>query len=105
MNRLVVGLLVGNICLSLGTLLPQAYGQSLSGAGTRSAETMVMVVFATQNIERGQVIGASVLEARQMDAARRPADAVNTVKDAVGKVAKYGIVKGQLVCTHDLQAR
>jgi len=101
MNRLLAGLLVGIICLSTTALFQEAYGQSPSGAGTKSAQAMV--VFATQDISRGQIIGASVLEVKQTDAAKLPKDVVSSVKYAVGKRAKDDIVKGQIICTHNLQ--
>lgn len=60
------------------------------------------VVYAIVDIPKGSVISSNALEERQVAISEIPSDAYVTSRLVVGRTAKYGISKGQMVSQHDL---
>jgi flagella basal body P-ring formation protein FlgA len=96
MYRLLIGLLIAISCLSANAFLQRAYGQ---------LPEAVKIVYTTQNISAGQIIAASMVEERQMPPDKIPPDAVRSGADAVGRVAKTAIQKGQILSKNDIKER
>jgi len=61
------------------------------------------VVFASKNIEEGEIIPAEALEERDVDQNKAPIDAFQTANAVVGQQAAYPIPAGQIVSTHSVK--
>lgn len=61
-----------------------------------------VVVFALRDILEGETIMSDAIEAREIDQSKIPQGVLGETAVAVGKKAKYGISKGQIVSPHDL---
>jgi flagella basal body P-ring formation protein FlgA len=96
MQRLLIGLLIAISFLSTNAFLQKAYGQ---------LPEAVKIVYTTQNIQAGQIIAASMIEERQMPPDKIPPDAVRSGADAVGRVAKTALQKGQMLSKSDIKER
>ena len=60
------------------------------------------VVYTIKDVPEGQVLPPEALEEREIEESKIPQDAVTSTSEAAGRIAKYGISKGQIVSTHDL---
>ena len=58
------------------------------------------VVYASKNIEEGEIIAAEAIEERDVAAARAPVDAFSSINAVVGQQAAYPIVAGTILSTH-----
>lgn len=58
------------------------------------------VVFASKNIEEGEIIPQEALEERDVDAAKAPIDAFNSINAVIGQQAAYPIPAGTIVSVH-----
>jgi len=60
------------------------------------------IVYSLEDISQGQVIPSDVLEEREIDIEKIPDGAITSADLASGRIAKYGISTGQIVCQCDL---
>lgn len=60
------------------------------------------VVYTVKDIAEGQIIPGDALEEREIEQSKIPQDAITASTLATGRVAKYGILAGQIVSQHDL---
>jgi len=63
----------------------------------------VKVVYATKNIEEGEIIPQEALEERDVEATKAPVDAFNSVNAVVGQQAAYPVPAGQIVSNHAIK--
>jgi pilus assembly protein CpaB len=63
----------------------------------------VKVVYATKNIEEGEIIPQEALEERDVEAAKAPVDAYNSVNAVVGQQAAYAVPAGTIVSSHAIK--
>jgi len=68
----------------------------------RRANQTTKVVYAATDIPEGECISSQILEEKEIPVSRVPADALSSASLALGKIAKYGIVSGQIISQHDL---
>jgi len=61
------------------------------------------VVYATKNIEEGEIISQEALEERDVDAGKAPIDAFNSVNAVVGQQAAYTVLAGSIVSQHSVK--
>jgi len=69
----------------------------------RNASQKVKVVFATKNIEEGEIIPQEALEERDCEVAKAPVDAFNSVNAVVGQQAAYPVPAGTIVSNHAIK--
>ncbi|HEY9788824.1 MAG TPA: flagella basal body P-ring formation protein FlgA [Candidatus Obscuribacterales bacterium] len=77
-----------------------------SDAPTAPAPTdgsKVIVVYASKNIEEGEIIPQEALEERQVEINKAPVDAFNSVNAVVGQQAAYPIPEGTIVSNHAIR--
>lgn len=60
------------------------------------------VVYTVHDIAEGQAIPGDALEEKEIEQSKIPQDAITSASLATGRVAKYGILAGQIVSQHDL---
>ncbi len=60
------------------------------------------VVYTVKDIPEGQPIPSDALEEREIEQSKIPQDAITSASLATGRIAKYGILAGQIVSQHDL---
>jgi len=60
------------------------------------------VVYTIKDIAEGQPIPSDSLEEREIEQSKIPQDAITSSSLATGRIAKYGILAGQIVSQHDL---
>ncbi len=60
------------------------------------------VVYTVHDIAEGQPIPGDALEEREIEQSKIPQDAIISASLATGRIAKYGILAGQIVSQHDL---
>ena len=60
------------------------------------------VVYTVHDIAEGQPISGDALEEREIEQSKIPQDAITSASLATGRIAKYGILAGQIVSQHDL---
>jgi pilus assembly protein CpaB len=60
------------------------------------------VVYTVKDIPEGQPIPSDALEEREIEQSKIPQDAITSGSLATGRIAKYGILAGQIVSQHDL---
>ncbi len=60
------------------------------------------VVYTIKDIPEGQAIPSEALEEREIEQSKIPQDAITSASLATGRIAKYGILAGQIVSQHDL---
>lgn len=60
-------------------------------------------VYAAKNIEEGEIIPQEALEERDVEAAKAPVDAFNSVNAVVGQQAAYPIPAGTIVSNHAIK--
>ncbi len=60
------------------------------------------VVYTVHDIAEGQPIPGDALEEREIEQSKIPQDAITSASLATGRIAKYGILAGQIVSQHDL---
>lgn len=60
------------------------------------------VVYVVKDIPDGQIITADALEEKEIELTRAPQDAVTSSTMAIGRTAKYGVMMGQILSSHDL---
>lgn len=61
------------------------------------------VVYATKNIEEGEIIAQEALEERDIEATKAPVDAFNATNAVVGQIAAYPIPAGTIVSNHAIK--
>lgn len=61
------------------------------------------VVYATKNIDEGEIIPQEALEERDVEAAKAPIDAFNSVNAVVGQQAAYPVPAGTIVSSHAIK--
>ena len=69
----------------------------------QKASAKVKVVYATKNIEEGEIIPQEALEERDVEASRAPVDAFNSVNAVVGQQAAYPVPAGTVVSNHAIK--
>jgi pilus assembly protein CpaB len=69
----------------------------------QKAKATVKVVYATKNIEEGEIIPQEALEERDVEAAKAPVDAFNSVNAVVGQQAAYPVPAGTIVSNHAIK--
>jgi len=69
----------------------------------QKASAKVKVVYATKNIEEGEIIPQEALEERDVEAAKAPVDAFNSVNAVVGQQAAYPVPAGTIVSNHAIK--
>jgi pilus assembly protein CpaB len=67
----------------------------------QSAKTKV--VYATKNIEEGEIIAAEALEERDVEQSKAPVDAFNSANAVVGQIAAYPVPAGTIVSNHAIK--
>jgi Flp pilus assembly protein CpaB len=60
------------------------------------------VVYTVHDIAEGQPIPSDALEEKEIEQSKIPQDAITSASLANGRIAKYGILAGQIVSQHDL---
>ncbi len=60
------------------------------------------VVYTVHDIAEGQPIPGDALEEKEIEQSKIPQDAITSASLATGRIAKYGILAGQIVSQHDL---
>jgi pilus assembly protein CpaB len=60
------------------------------------------VVYTIHDIAEGQPIPSDALEEKEIEQNKIPQDAITSNSLATGRIAKYGILAGQIVSQHDL---
>ncbi len=75
---------------------------------TSSTETITRtiartkILYAAQNIAKGEVISRKSIEEREIWKSKLPPDAITESSFALGRVAKYDVAAGELISIHDL---
>jgi len=69
----------------------------------QKSSAKVKVVYATKNIEDGEIIPQEALEERDVEAAKAPVDAFNSVNAVVGQQAAYPVPAGTIVSNHAIK--
>jgi len=69
----------------------------------QKASAKVKVVYATKNIDEGEIIPQEALEERDVDATKAPVDAFNSVNAVVGQQAAYPVPAGTIVSNHAIK--
>jgi len=69
----------------------------------QKASAKVKVVYATKNIDEGEIIPQEALEERDVEAAKAPVDAFNTTNAVVGQQSAYPIPAGTIVSNHAIK--
>jgi len=69
----------------------------------QKASAKVKVVYATKNIEEGEIIPQEALEERDVEANKAPVDAFNSVNAVVGQQAAYPVPAGTIVSNHAIK--
>jgi len=67
------------------------------------ASAKVKVVYATKNIDEGEIIPQEALEEKDVEAAKAPVDAFNSVNAVVGQQAAYPVPAGTIVSSHAIK--
>ena len=67
-----------------------------------SAPTMEIAnaTFATRDISKGQKVTSDMVVSKKIDSKYFPGDGIWTSQIAIGKICKYNLKKGDLICTH-----
>ncbi len=68
----------------------------------RHNQTKTKVVYVVKDLEDGATITADALEEKEIELTRAPQDAVTSSTMAIGRTAKYGVMMGQILSSHDL---
>lgn len=78
----------------------------LSGCARREPDapfgSKSTVVYAIKDIPENKKITLDAIEQREIEQSKIPAAALYKTDEAVGKISRYGISEGQIICTHDL---
>ncbi|MDP3509742.1 MAG: SAF domain-containing protein [Candidatus Melainabacteria bacterium] len=80
----------------------------LSGCSTATPEAdaplgaTANVVYAIKDIPENKEITLDAVEQRELEEIKIPEAAIYKTDEVVGKISKYGICKGQIICTNDL---
>jgi pilus assembly protein CpaB len=99
----IIGLAVGVTFMVTERLrIQETDYKNKTDAMTAQMSAKATVVYATKDISEGQTIPSEALEERQIEAAKQPQDALASSSLAAGRIAKYGIMTGQIVSQHDL---
>jgi len=69
----------------------------------QKASAKVKVVYATKNIDEGEIIPQEALEERDVEAAKAPVDAFNSINAVVGQQAAYPVPAGTIVSNHAIK--
>jgi len=69
----------------------------------QKASAKVKVVYATKNVEEGEIIPQEALEERDVEASKAPVDAFNSVNAVVGQQAAYPVPAGTIVSNHAIK--
>jgi pilus assembly protein CpaB len=69
----------------------------------QKASAKVKVVYATKNIEEGEIIPQEALEERDVEATKAPVDAFNSINAVVGQQAAYPVLAGTIVSNHAIK--
>ncbi len=56
--------------------------------------------FATRDISQGQKVTSDMVVSKKIDSKYFPGDGIWTSQIAIGKICKYDLKKGDLICTH-----
>lgn len=59
-------------------------------------------VYATKDIPEGSIIASDAVEERQMEAGKKPEDALDSAMQAAGRTVKYPISAGSIISARDL---
>ena len=60
------------------------------------------VVYTTRDIPNGKAISAQSLEEKELIQTKIPQDALASSSSAIGRISKFPISAGQIICWHDL---
>lgn len=78
-----------------------AYDEELNRIKTAQA-AKTKVVYIVRDIPEGASIPMDSLEERELEIGKVPVDSIGNASLAAGRIAKYGIMSGQLLSQHDL---
>lgn len=77
-----------------------------SSTATREADSPLgataTVVYAIKDIPENKEITLDAVEQRELEEIKIPEAAIYKADEVLGKISKYGICKGQIICTKDL---
>jgi pilus assembly protein CpaB len=82
----------------------QADADRVKAAAAAQQSVMTKVVYASKNIDEGQIIPAESLEEKPVEANKAPVDAFNSINAVQGQQAAYAVAAGQIVSQHAVKA-
>ncbi len=93
-------LIIGfGLALVFGIIYVQNVQISKEVKSARVAEFMI-ATFAARDIFKGQIVTRDMLVTKKTDCKYIPGDGLWNPQIAIGKVCKYDLKKGDLMCTH-----
>ena len=96
--------LIAVIGLVLLTGLPYAnefFGEYIDN---KAGVVRATILYAVKDIPEGTTITEDEIEVRMLPEHRIPSDALRSIDAASGRIAKYGILAGQIVSLHDISS-
>jgi len=69
----------------------------------QKASAKVKVVYATKNIEEGEIIPPEALEEKDVETSKAPVDAFNSINAVSGQQAAYPVPAGTIVSSHAIK--
>jgi pilus assembly protein CpaB len=105
MLLVIIGLAIAATMLFTGELSKTQKEKEQEIAALKATqEVKSHVVYTTKDIPEGATIAGDSVEEREELQSKIPPDALVSAQMAVGRIAKYGIMAGQLVSSRDLAA-
>ncbi len=81
-----------------------AYQQKMAEVKAHMHDTE-KVVYATREVNAGEIIAPDAVEERDMEVQRVPLGSINAASMVIGRTTRYSLQKDQIVSQYDLSAK